>query len=53
MAAERARTARSCTKCDQQMRLSYREAVESGAELRVYECHHCHTTMTVVTSGEE
>lgn len=44
---------RSCSKCDQHMRLSYREAVESGGELRVYECHRCRATMTVVTSGEE
>jgi hypothetical protein len=30
------------------MRLSYREAVQSGGELRVYECHDCRTTTTVV-----
>jgi len=45
--------ARSCDRCDQEMRLSYRETVESGGELRVYECHHCRTTMTVVTSTED
>lgn len=39
---------RSCTACEQPMRLSYREAVQSGGELRVYECHDCRTTMTVV-----
>jgi len=44
---------RSCDRCGQPMRLSYRESVESGGELRVYECHRCRTTTTVVTSGED
>ena len=44
---------RACDRCDREMRLSYRETVESGGELRVYECHHCHTTATVVTSTED
>lgn len=44
---------RACNKCAQVMRLSYREPLDSGGELRVYECHDCRTTMTVVASSED
>lgn len=44
---------RACNKCAQVMRLSYREPLDSGGELRVYECHDCRTTMTVVAPSDD
>jgi hypothetical protein len=44
---------RACARCHWPMRLSYRETVETAAELRVYECPHCRTTMTLVTGDDD
>lgn len=38
----------SCTACGEVMRLSYSESLEPDGRLRIYECHDCRTTTTVV-----
>lgn len=40
-----------CAKCGQAMRLSYCESLESEGPLRIFECHQCRTTTTVVASS--
>ncbi|WP_315831615.1 hypothetical protein [Bradyrhizobium prioriisuperbiae] len=37
-----------CTACGRIMRLSYSESLEPDGRLRIYECHDCRTTTTVV-----
>jgi len=42
-----------CAKCGQAMRLSYCESLESDGRLKIFECHQCRTTTTVVGSSAD
>jgi hypothetical protein len=49
----KAAEAMTCAKCAQPMRLSYRETFQPGGQLKVYECHSCRMTTTVVAPQKD